>query len=171
MHATTKKSWAVNLQAAVTALNSTPKPAVLHGDAPAEVKDNPKVTFMLQQDQARDLQHNKKVTETKAKAALENTFRPQAGVTKFKRNYQATYGDPKTTAKVENGRVTATTGESYPLKRIKNCVRGFCGSQRGDHSRPENARRRRFNSAGAAGYFKRWRADGPEQSRQGIEGN
>ena len=40
-------------------------------------------------------------------------------MTKFKRNYQATYGDPKTTAKVENGRVTATTGESYPLKQIK----------------------------------------------------
>ena len=61
----------------------------------------------------------KKNTETKAKAALENTFRPQVGVTKFKRNYQATYGDPKTTAKVENGRVTATTGETYPLKQIK----------------------------------------------------
>ena len=119
MHSTTKKSWAINLQAAVAALNSTPKPAVLHGDAPAEVKDNPKVTFMLMQDQARDLQHNKKITETKAKAALENTFRPQVGVTKFKRNYQATYGDPKTTAKVENGRVTATTGETYPLKQIK----------------------------------------------------
>ena len=119
MHATSKKSWAINLQAAVAALNGTPKPAVLHGDAPAEVKDNPKVTFMLMQDQARDLQHNKKVTETKAKAALENTFRPQVGVTKFKRNYQATYGDPKTTAKVENGRVTATTGETYPLKQIK----------------------------------------------------
>ena len=71
------------------------------------------------QDQARDLQHNKKITETKAKAALENTFRPQVGVTKFKRNYQATYGDPKTTAKVENGHVTATTGETYPLKQIK----------------------------------------------------
>ena len=40
-------------------------------------------------------------------------------MTKFKRNYQATYGDPKTTAKVENGRVTATTGETYPLKQIK----------------------------------------------------
>ncbi len=119
MHATTKKSWAVNLQAAVTALNSTPKPAILHWDAPSEVKENPKVTFMLMQDQARDLQHNKKVTEIKAKAALKNTFRPQVGVTKFKRNYQATFGDPKTTAKVENGRVTATTGETYPLTQIK----------------------------------------------------
>ncbi len=39
-------------------------------------------------------------------------------MTKFKRNYQATYGDPKTTAKVANGRVTATTGETYPLKQI-----------------------------------------------------
>ncbi len=62
MHATTKKSWAISLQAAVTALNSTPKPAVLHGDAPTEVKDNPKVTLMLMQDQARDLQHNKSTT-------------------------------------------------------------------------------------------------------------
>ncbi len=40
-------------------------------------------------------------------------------MTKFKRNYQATYGDPKTTAKVENGKVTATTGETDPIKQIK----------------------------------------------------
>ncbi len=67
MHATTKKIWAISLQAAVAALNSTPKPAVLHGDAPAEVKDNPKVTFMLMQDQARDLQHNKKTQRRRPK--------------------------------------------------------------------------------------------------------
>ena len=119
MHATTKKSWAISLQAAVKALVDTPKPAVLHGAAPAEVKSDPEVTFMLMQDQARAIQHNKKITETKAKAALENTFRPQAQITKLKRNYQATYGDPQQTARVEGTRVISTTGESYPLKQIK----------------------------------------------------
>ena len=35
------KSWGKNLQAAVHALNNTPKPEVLHGASPEEVRDNP----------------------------------------------------------------------------------------------------------------------------------
>ncbi len=46
MHGTTKKSWATNLQVAVRALNMTPKPAVLHGAAPADVRKDHEVTFM-----------------------------------------------------------------------------------------------------------------------------
>ena len=121
MHGTTKKSWAVNLQAAVKALNATPKPAVLHGAAPADVRKDHEATFMLMQDQARAIQHNKRITETKAKAVMQGdgVFRPQVAITKFKRNYQATYGDPRQATKVERGVVTSTTGEAFPLKTVK----------------------------------------------------
>ncbi len=122
MHATTKKSWAVNLQDAVKALNNTPKPGVLHGAAPQDVREDPEVTFMLMQDQARAIETNAKNAERKTAALLQEgggTFRPQVALGKFKRNFQATYGDPKEVRSVQFGRVTATTGETYPLKQIK----------------------------------------------------
>ena len=119
MHGRTKKSWATNLQVAVKALNATPKPAVLHGAAPAEVSQNPEVKFMLLQDQARAIQHNKKITEKKTAAVMEGNFRPQLELTKFKRNFQATFGEVHQAAKVEHGRVIATTGASFPLKTVK----------------------------------------------------
>ncbi len=119
MHGRTKKSWATNLQAAVKALNATPKPAVLHGAAPAEVSRDPEVKFMLLQDQARAIQHNKMATERKTAAVMEGNFRPQLELTKFKRNYQATFGEVHQAAKVEHGRVIATNGASFPLKTVK----------------------------------------------------
>ena len=121
MHATTKKSWAVNLPAAVKALNDTPKPDVLHGAAPQEVREDPEVTFMLMQDQARAIQHNQKNVDRKKAALAESggAFRPQVALGKFKRNFQATYGDPQQMRKVEAGRVTTTSGETFPLKQIK----------------------------------------------------
>jgi hypothetical protein len=48
LSSTTKRTWPDLLQQAVIALNSTPKPGVLHGDSPAEVKDDPEVQFLLQ---------------------------------------------------------------------------------------------------------------------------
>ena len=121
LHAENKKSWAVNLQSAVAALNKTPKPEVLHGAAPAEVRSDPEVKFMLLQDQARALQHNMKLNKERERelARTGGTFRPQLELTKFKRNYQATYGDPKTAQRVEAGRVHTAGGESYPLKRVR----------------------------------------------------
>ena len=76
---------------------------------------------MLLQDQARAIQQNKKITETKTKALTQGdgAFRPQIAITKFHRNYQATYGDPHQTRKVERGVVTSTTGEAFPLKTVK----------------------------------------------------
>ena len=121
MYATTKKSWAINLQAAVKALNDTPKPDVLHGAAPQEVREDPEVTFMLMQDQARAIQHNQRNVERKTAALQEagGSFRPQVALGKFKRNFQATYGDPLQMRRVEAGRVTSTTGEIFPLKQVK----------------------------------------------------
>mgnify|MGYP003350180463 FL=1 len=71
MYATAKKSWAINLQAAVKALNDTPKPDVLHGAAPQEVREDAEVTFMLTQDQARAIQHNQRNVERKTAALQE----------------------------------------------------------------------------------------------------
>jgi hypothetical protein len=121
MHATTKKSWAINLPLAAKALNDTPKPDVLHGAAPQEVREDPEVTFMLMQDQARAIQHNQKNVDRKKAALAESggAFRPQVALGKFKRNCQATYGDPQQMRKVEAGRVTTTTGETLPLKQVK----------------------------------------------------
>ncbi len=50
---------------------------------------------------------------------MEGNFRPQLELTKFKRNYQATYGEVHQATKVVHGRVIATTGASFPLKTIK----------------------------------------------------
>ena len=120
-HATNKKSWAVNLQAAVAALNKTPKPEVLHGAAPAEVREDPEVKFMMLQEQARGLKKNNADTYAKeAQLKTTGTFRPQVSINKFKRNFQATYStEPEKVDKVEAGRVYTRKGESYPLKQIK----------------------------------------------------
>ena len=50
---------------------------------------------------------------------MEGNFEPQLGLTKFRRHFQATFGDVHQAAKVEHGRVIATTGASFPLKTVK----------------------------------------------------
>ena len=127
MHGVNGKSWAVNLPAALKGLNATPKPGVLHGAAPEDIgRSAQEETFMLLQDMARAIQHNKKLTETKTNALTQGggTFRPQIALTRFHRNYQATYDDPRQTRKVERGVVTATTGERFPLKTVKLVAAG-----------------------------------------------
>ena len=121
MAARTKRTWPFLLQQAVDSLNATPKPDVLHGEAPKDVKDSPAVRFMLQQDQARALNHNQRLTDRR-KAQLEESgghFRPQLAIGKFKRNFQATYGDTQKAVQVQMGRVGTKTGATFPLKQIK----------------------------------------------------
>ena len=120
-HSTNKKTWGRNLQEAVAALNKTPKPEVLHGAAPVDVRDDPEVKFMLLQDQARGLKKNNDQTAAReAQLKTTGTFRAQEAVTKFKRNFQATYSaEPKKVDTIHAGRVRTTTGESYPLKLIR----------------------------------------------------
>ena len=120
MRSDNKKSWGQNLTAAVASLNKTPKPEVLHGAAPVEVHEDPEVKFMLLQEQARALQHNNALNEKRtAQLNQTKTFRPQMELTKFKRNFQATYGDPKTAQSIRAGRVRTATGESFPLKQVR----------------------------------------------------
>jgi transposase InsO family protein len=115
-----KKTWSQNLPAALQGLNATPKPDVLHGAAPKDVAGSDEVRFMLYQDQAAAIQQNQKVANAR-KARLEETmtFRPQLELGKFKRNFQATYGDPKTATSISAGRVKTGDGQSYPLKQIR----------------------------------------------------
>ena len=62
--------WGDALAKATTGLNATPKPEVLHGAAPDDVKGEPEVQFMLLQDNARKLQHNDALA-AKRRTALE----------------------------------------------------------------------------------------------------
>ena len=115
-----KKTWTANLPAAVKALNATPKPGVLYGASPEEVQTDPEVTFMLMQDQDRAIETNERNAKRKTAAVHESgMFRPQLALGKFKRNYQATYGDPERVRSVNGGRVTSTSGNTYPLKQVK----------------------------------------------------
>ena len=50
---------------------------------------------------------------------MEDNFRPHLELTKFKRIFQATFGDAHQAAKVEHGRVVATTGASFLLKTVE----------------------------------------------------
>ena len=113
--------WSSLLDRAVQGLNDTPKP-VLHGDAPSEVRGDDEVGFMLQQDQARSIQHNKKLT-TRRQTALEDAggFRVPLpdSTSKFKRGFQATYGDVKQMADVRGSTVTDTDGGKHNIKQLK----------------------------------------------------
>ncbi len=115
-------TWASVLARAVSGINSTPKTGVLHGAAPKEVRVDDEVHFMLLQDQAKNMQHNAALTD-KRKTAVEATGSFRAPLPestgKFKRSYQATYGEPQAVASVRGGTVTNTQGEKYALKSIK----------------------------------------------------
>jgi hypothetical protein len=122
LSAKTGRSWPSLLRQVVQQINDTPKPGVLHGNAPKEVRDDDDVQFMLLQDQARALQHNKQLT-AKRQASLEDTgaFRaplPES-TSKFKRGFQATYGDVRTVANVRGSTVTDNEGKSYNIKQLK----------------------------------------------------
>ena len=64
-------NWESLLARVSKSMNTTPKPDVLHGEAPNDVKDNPEVRFMLNQDNARKIKHNDNMRNIK-----ENTRRP-----------------------------------------------------------------------------------------------
>jgi hypothetical protein len=122
----------------VSALNATPKPGVLHGDSPEEVKDDPEVQFLLQQDQAKNFRHNTKLTEQRqARLESDGAFRaPLPGSTsKFKRSLRATYGETLRPQSIRGGIVTATDGSRHALKQIRTVP---MDSSRADPSFGEN---------------------------------
>ena len=134
----TKRTWPDLLQQAVSALNSTPKPGVLHGDSPEEVKDDDEVKFLLQRDQAAAFRHNAKLTEQRqGRLESDGAFRaPLPGSTsKFKRSFRATYGEVLRPQSVQGGMVTATDGSRHNLKQIRTVP---VDSSRADPSFGEN---------------------------------
>ena len=63
--------WQQEIPKAIRFLNATPKPEVLHGASPNEVKYIPEVYFMLQQDNADKLKHNNDLQETRVRKIRE----------------------------------------------------------------------------------------------------
>lgn len=118
--ARSKQTWPALLPKAVSAVNATPKPGTLLGDAPEEVRGDREVRFQLQQRQARNFRHNQDITQRR-QAELDGTktFRPQLAVGKFKRGHQATYGDVTKVREIQGGIVTDTAGKRHDLKRIR----------------------------------------------------
>jgi hypothetical protein len=116
-------TWASVLPRAVASMNKSPKSGLLHGLAPEEVRDgDPAVQFMMLQDNEKKMNHNTALGERRTTAlAQTDTFRaPLPGSTsKFKRSYQATYGEQLKVRTVEAGTVTDTAGGKHALKSIK----------------------------------------------------
>ena len=116
-------TWVSNLPRAVSGMNSTPKPGVLHGAAPKQVRTDDERQFMLLQDQAKNMDHNTALgARRKEKLDSTGVFRaplPEA-TSKFKRSFNVTYGEPLQMAgEVKAGVVTDTTGKTHQLKMIK----------------------------------------------------
>jgi len=125
-----KRTWPDLLPQAVAAVNSTPKPNTLLGDAPEEVRGDTEVKFQLQQRQARNFKHNQTITQRR-QAELDDSgqFRPPLAVTRFKRGHQTTYGDVTRVRDIRGGIVTATNGKQYGLKRVRIVPADSSGAQ------------------------------------------
>ena len=115
--------WNEMIPKAVRSLNSTPKPQVLHGATPNEVKDTPEAHFMLQQDNSDKLKHNQKLQDKRveALAAAGGRFRTPINYRKqykiiFEPNFESialmSEGQPSA------GRARAL-GRTYDIKRIR----------------------------------------------------
>ena len=116
-------TWTSLLARVTKSMNSQPKPEVLHGESPEDVKDNPQVRFMLNQDNARKIKENDRQREIKAKA-LEGHggyFRAPKKIDKAwtKRGFRATYGPVVNARAIRAGIVFGDDGKGYNLKEVK----------------------------------------------------
>ena len=115
-------TWVSNLPRALAGINNTPKPGVLHGAAPKEIRGDDERRFMLLQDQAQNMKHNtalgKRRTEKLQSTGVFRAPLPES-TGKFKRSYHATYGEPLQMHSVTAGTVTDTAGNQHSLKSIK----------------------------------------------------
>ena len=122
MAANPEGTWVDKLPKAVEALNNQPKNEVLHGASPNDVKETPEIQFQLMQDNARKFQANKELNQQRVRKLQETeAFRaplPES-VSKFKRGFQATYGDVQKVAGIRGSTVTAQDGRSIDIKQIK----------------------------------------------------
>ncbi len=116
------KTWVSELARTVNGFNNTPKPGILHGAAPKEVRGSEDIRFLLLQDQAKNMEHNRALTARRTAAIQDSgNFRAPVKVVNntFTRSYQATYGAKKEVASVKAGTVTDTQGVKHSLKSIQ----------------------------------------------------
>ena len=86
------KEWADVLQPAVAGYNKTYNSAI--HESPEELLESKEATFMVMQDNARKLEHNKQLTDRRvSKLRSAGAFRRPVGAQHFKRGFRATYGD------------------------------------------------------------------------------
>ncbi len=116
------KTWASELARIVNGFNNTPKSGILHGAAPKEVRGDEDIRFMMLQDQAKNMEHNKALTARRTSALQDSgNFRApvKVGNNTFTKSYQATYGAKKEVASVKAGTVTDNQGAKHSLKSIQ----------------------------------------------------
>ena len=86
------EEWADALQPAVTGYNKTYNSAI--HESPEELLESKEAMFMVLQDNARKLEHNKQLTDRRvSKLRNAGAFRRPIGKQHFKRGFRATYGD------------------------------------------------------------------------------
>ncbi len=122
MMATREGTWKKLLQQAVEALNNTPK-EVLHNEAPNKVEENDDVQFMLLQESARNIVHNKKVLARRTRDLRDaGSFRaPAEGLERktFKRGNDPFYGPIKRLEAIEGSTAIATDGSRSDVKHLQ----------------------------------------------------
>ena len=120
-----KLSWKDALKDAVQGYNDTYHSTV--HSAPSEVVQNDDVIFMNLIDNANKLAHNQRIFDSR-KSRLEEAgaFRaPLPGSTrKFKRGFQATYGDATKVKEIQGSTVVGENGVIIDIKRVQPVPEG-----------------------------------------------
>ena len=114
--------WSTRVDSVVKSLNATPKPEVLHNNAPEEIRENPEARFLLQQDNAEKLQQNESLTKKRLQALDKagGRFRiPTTTRSAFKRGFQPSFeGRVRLSEGVVAGRIKSG-GQTYSLKSVR----------------------------------------------------
>ena len=112
-------NWTKFLRAAVSAYNSQYHSTVM--EAPEDVRMHDEVVFMNLKKNAEKIRHNSDLLEErKIKLEKLGAYRKPISTTvhKFKRNFQAAYGDKEIPASVKNTQVRATDGSEINIKMV-----------------------------------------------------
>ena len=112
-------NWTKFLRAAVSAYNSQYHSTVM--EAPEDVRMHDEVVFMNLKKNAEKIRHNSDLLEErKIKLEKLGAYRKPISTTvhKFKRNFQAVYGDKERPASVKNTQVRATDGSEINIKMV-----------------------------------------------------
>ena len=118
--AETPGEWSDRVPQVVAQYNETPH-ETLHGEPPSDVRNSKTLRFMLDQDNARKLKGNQTLLVARKKTLEEagGFRRPLGGLTRFKRGFQASYGQVEQVDNVTGSLVKPTgDGEAIDVKRV-----------------------------------------------------